>query len=138
MLPLYACDGVKEEDLPESARMSQYKIMVRDVENDPVCSQELLRSKGAAQAAQGDLTPHLRLGALDIDETSAEILHLLEDGKVRTFNAICVELFDKTADICSGLAPEWALWALVHAGHVEFTPSGMCVRFRHRKEPENG
>ncbi len=54
-------------------------------------------------------------------EWRTRIVALLEDDKPRTFNAICVELGDITADIGYATAPDKALWSLVAAGEVEHT-----------------
>jgi hypothetical protein len=57
---------------------------------------------------------------------------LLGDHVARTFNRICVELFDKTADVMFDLAPDHALWNLVRARRVEHTMHAPIL-FRRRE-----
>lgn len=59
------------------------------------------------------------------------ILGLLADGKARTFNAIGVELYDKTADVLFGFSVDDALWSLVADELLEHTLD-VPIRFRLR------
>jgi hypothetical protein len=58
---------------------------------------------------------------LSVDELKPIIRDALDDGEPRTFNRICVELWDRTADLLFGERPEEALWQLAEAGEVAFT-----------------
>jgi hypothetical protein len=49
------------------------------------------------------------------------IVGLLSDGAPRTFNAIGVELYDKTADLLFETPVDAALWCLVERGVLEHT-----------------
>lgn len=49
------------------------------------------------------------------------LLSLLASGPPRTFNALGVELLDKTSDVLFQLPPDVALWWLVEQGFVEHT-----------------
>lgn len=71
-----------------------------------------------------DRAPHLtmrRKGPAAIDEWTKAIRAKLADGTPRTFNALCVEIGDVTADVVFGEAPDIALWALVCEGELEHT-----------------
>lgn len=70
---------------------------------------------------KGQVTAWRTLMKRPVPELKAEILELLKDGKPRTFNAIGVELWDKTADILFENAPDFALWQLVDEGKLEHT-----------------
>lgn len=56
-------------------------------------------------------------------EWMLDTMKLLEDGKPRTFNRICLELSDNhyTADVAFGMAPDIGLWHLVENKMVEHT-----------------
>lgn len=73
-----------------------------------------------------------KMKKMPIEEAKAMILDLLGDGKARTFNAISVELWDKTADVLFEEVPFHALWQLVEEESIEHTMSAP-IRFR-RKE----
>lgn len=61
------------------------------------------------------------IAKLPISRVKRAILHLLKDAVPRTFNRICVELWDKTADVLFETAPDAALWELVSEGELEHT-----------------
>jgi hypothetical protein len=61
------------------------------------------------------------LKAQTVEEHEAVILAHLADGKPRSFNRICVELYDKTAVAMLDLPPDEALWSLTDKGLVEHT-----------------
>ncbi len=101
--------------------LSKYTVLIRS----PVDPERLPRG-----AHKGN--PNKRWKELTAKGTKAQwsesILELLLDGNPRTFNHICVELADITADVAFGKAPEKALWKLVDMGALlrsERTP----VRF---------
>lgn len=103
--------------------MSKYTVLIRspvDPERSP---------RGAHRADWKELT------AKGTETQWAEaILDLLLDGAPRTFNHICVELADITADVASQKTPEKALWSLVDMGALvwsERTP----IRFRINDDP---
>lgn len=62
-----------------------------------------------------------KLVKMPVETCVKQIEALLADGKPRTFNAICVELWDKTADILFDENHDHALWRLVAEGRVEHT-----------------
>lgn len=71
-----------------------------------------------------DRAPHLmmrRKSPAAIDEWTEAIRAKLSDGKPRTFNSLCVEIGDLTADVAFQEAPDIALWALVCDGELEHT-----------------
>lgn len=71
-----------------------------------------------------DKAPHLtmrRKGPAAITEWREAICAKLADGKPRTFNSLCVEIGDLTADVAFGEAPDLALWDLVCDGELEHT-----------------
>lgn len=59
----------------------------------------------------------------------------LADGEPRTFNRICVELGDVTADVAFEKAPDHALWELVAQGAVEHTMTAPILFRRTRRRP---
>lgn len=59
--------------------------------------------------------------AQSVDEHEVIILEHLSDGVERTFNRICIELYDKNAVHMLDLPPELALWALNDKALVEHT-----------------
>ena len=63
----------------------------------------------------------LKLGKKTQPQWRDRIVELLADGEARTFNRICVELGDVTADMGYLMAPDEALWALVVEGAVKHT-----------------
>lgn len=65
--------------------------------------------------------PHNTIRKWKLDDIEDAVMGLLSDGKPRTFNAIGVELWDKTADILSESPVEEAVWQLVEKQHLEFT-----------------
>lgn len=70
----------------------------------------------------GDIAPHRTLAKVPVETFMRSIANLLTDGEPRSFNRISVELTDKTADVTTDSPFEEALWRLVEAGRVEFTP----------------
>lgn len=94
-------------------------------DDDP---QRLTREQ--AKAAGRNRTKEWRaLARKPVPELAELIRELLGDGRPRTFNAICVELFDSTADVLFQKNPDHALWSLVAAGEVEHECCAP-VRFR--------
>lgn len=67
-----------------------------------------------------------------LPELAAEIRELLEDGRPRTFNAIAVTLWARTADVMFETVADHALWSLVVAGELEHTLRAPIL-FRRRK-----
>ncbi len=64
-----------------------------------------------------------------VDEWRHAIVAHLQDGVPRTFNQLCVELGDITADIAFEKGPDRALWDLVEEGILEHTLRAP-IRFR--------
>ena len=58
---------------------------------------------------------------LTVDVAARLILELLADGEHRTFNRICVELFDRPADVMFEGPADQAVWSLAAQGLLEFT-----------------
>jgi len=100
--------------VPDRSGAYDYLVLVRDSLRDP---QRRLRGSEA-----GDVAPHRALKKTRPEEWAEKIVALLEDGKPRTFNAIAVELLDKTADVVGGTPVEKGLWLLVERGVLEYTP----------------
>lgn len=67
--------------------------------------------------------------AQTVEQHKEVILAHLADGIERTFNRICVELYDKTAVAMLELPPEQAMWALTAEGLIEHTNEGP-IRWR--------
>ena len=63
---------------------------------------------------------------------SEDLVRYLTGQQPMTFNRMCVELIDKTADVCHGTPIEEALWMLVEQGHVEHTIE-LPILFRLRR-----
>lgn len=110
---------LSEEDL-QTVTLSRYQVVIRGPD-DPVCSSEQKRQKNLPNASGGDTTPHRRMRKWTVDDCRASITSLLTDGTPRTFNAICVELYDKSSSVAFGETPEDALWSLVVDGVIEQT-----------------
>lgn len=71
-----------------------------------------------------DRAPHetmRRKGPAAITEWREAIRAKLADGVPRTFNALCVEIGDITADVAYCEAPDLALWELVCDGALQHT-----------------
>ena len=60
------------------------------------------------------------LAKVGVEAWSERFRVLLADGKPRTYNALCVEAADATADVAPDNA-EAALWSMKAAGEVEHT-----------------
>lgn len=99
---------------PDLSGTARYVICIRSPK-DP-------KRKPRPKGGQADRTPHNTIGTWDIDDIADTIMDLLGDGKARTLNAIGIELWDKTADILSETKVEEALWQLVEAEFLWFTP----------------
>lgn len=139
VLPTYVAREFGMHGLPLTKReeMERFLVVVRG-DADPVCSREkrIAREDRATERAKkrmdwGD-DPNGSWRALrgaPVEFWEGAIEELLSDGRARTFNAICVELADKTADVLSDSNPEWALWHLVMGGSVAYT-RGRPVLFR--------
>ena len=59
--------------------------------------------------------------AQTIDDHKPLIAALLSDGIERTFNRICIELYDKTGTAMLRLPPELAIWTLNDEQTIEHT-----------------
>ena len=92
--------------------MDKYTICIRG-RDDPE-----RRQRGRES---GDIAPHHTIEKGDVETFEEAILLLMLDEKERTFNAISVEILDKTADITSGSKFEEAIWNLTLRGELEFT-----------------
>jgi len=93
--------------------MAQYLHIIRAAD-DPERSP---RPKGGRK----DRFPHRTLAETPIPTCEAQILGLLADGQVRTFNRIGIELLDHTADTLMNSPYDVALWILVERGALEHT-----------------
>ncbi len=62
-----------------------------------------------------------KTGKLTAEAAMAAVVELLADGQPRTFNRICVELYDRTADVLCGGPVEAAMWDLAAEHRIEFT-----------------
>ncbi|MCC6807066.1 MAG: hypothetical protein IT381_06560 [Deltaproteobacteria bacterium] len=105
--------------LPDRTGASAYVVLIR-APDDP---QRAPRERGS------DKAPHLTLRKQSLATWRDRIAALLDDGKERTFNAICVELCGLTADICFDEKPEHALWSLVGASRVAYSVTAP-IKFR--------
>lgn len=65
-------------------------------------------------------------------EWSRRIVALLDDGRPRTFNAICLELVARTADVMFEQTLDRGLWLAVGRGDVEHTMDAPIL-FRRRR-----
>ena len=92
------------------------------------------RSLGGTTRGDAKVASLAQLRKRGVAELGAEILQLLDDGRVRTFNRIAVELWDKTADLVFHEAPDHALWALVSSGDIEHTISAPILFRRKRRD----
>lgn len=124
-LPRYVhqrfANGIYSPKTPQEA-IEPLIIMTRDA-GDPTSTAEK-KTSAEEKRACGDYTQqHLWVGKKPVEEWRASIVEKLSDGEPRTFNRLMVELIDKTADICSGSTPEWAIWELVRDGVIEHTTS---------------
>lgn len=79
-----------------------------------------------------DSAPHTTANRSSVQDHGAEILAHLADDVPRTFNRICVEVWDKTADIFYGTKVDAALWALVATGQIEHT-NRVPILFRRKR-----
>lgn len=109
-------------------KTASYAIVVRGP-NDPE------RKPKPKDHALRDKAPHLMLRKKMKTPEGAKMLGdamlaLLQDGKERTFNAICVEVLDLESSICFREEPENVIWKLAVDGLIEFTRFGEPIRFR--------
>ena len=98
------------------------------------------REKAASISKNGPVTQPTgwrAIARLPLRECARAIVGLLEDGRPRTFNSICVELWDKTADILFEENPDRALWLLVECGDLEHTYESPIL-FRLTEEKSDG
>ena len=104
---------------------SQYLHVIR-ADNDPKRSK---RPKGG----YSDKTPHHTFNKMDVRDLELAIFEHLSDGVPRTFNRICVELWDKNANTLLLTKADKALWGLVEGAVLEHTIE-VPVLFRVRKQ----
>lgn len=97
--------------LPDRSGMSAYVVLIRSPD-DP---------KRAPRQKGSDKAPHLTLRKQPVTKWRDAIAALLDDGRARTFNAICLELSGLTADICFDEVPEHALWSLVSDSRLTYS-----------------
>ena len=101
-------------DLAGTAR---YMILARSP-NDP--ERRSREDRHAAMGVAAAATEWKSLAKVSIEAWAERFMALLADGREATFNALCVELADVTADVAPDAA-EFALWRLKAAGKVEHT-----------------
>lgn len=73
------------------------------------------------RARRGQETRWRDLGRIAPEEWADRICALLADGRLRTFNAIAVELADVTANVVAGKSMDRGLWMAVEDGRLEYT-----------------
>jgi hypothetical protein len=112
--------------IPDRSGLSQFTEIIRD-------------SKDPARTPRGQRPTDTMRWRRELkghpSKWGQKLLEHLKDGTPRTLNRIGVELVDFGADTVLGTALNEALWALVEAGALEFTP-GAPVFFRYRGPPE--
>ena len=126
---LFAADEVRRvAKLPTAERqwtrepvdlsgLAGYTILVR-APGDPE-----RRSREARHAAMGVAASAVEwksLAKVSVEAWAERFRALLADGRTRTYNALCVEAADATADVAPDNA-EAALWLLKERGEVEHT-----------------
>ncbi len=92
------------------------------------------RSAGPREGGprRSDPAPHSTANKTSVQDHGADILAHLGDDVPRTFNRICVELWDKTSSIFYGTKVDAALWGLVATGRVEHT-NAAPILFRRKR-----
>lgn len=119
------------QGLPNRQGLAQYTHLIRS----PLDPERSTREERRERYGDGASTEWKRLTAkATVDAWMAAIVELLLDGAPRTFNAICVELADITADVAAGKSPDEALWSLVAWRAVQWT-NRAPVRFRINPQP---
>jgi hypothetical protein len=101
----------------DTSGLAAYAILVRAPGDPERRSREERHAAMGVAAAVGEWK---QLAKVPQDTWVDWFRWLLADGTPRTFNAMCVELADATADVAPDNA-EAALWALKAAGVVEHT-----------------
>jgi len=89
--------------------------------------------KPRPKGGQKDRTPHHTFNKMSDEDLQTAIVEHLRDDIPRTFNRICVELWDKNASILFKTKADQALWDLVEEGILEHTFE-VPVLFRLREE----
>jgi hypothetical protein len=96
----------------DRSELAGYLHLVR-APDDP----ERVRPKGG----HADRAPHRTLAKLPYAECERRLLAGLADGTPRTFNRLCMEVFNLTADVVFTTQVNDALWRLVGRGEIEHT-----------------
>lgn len=120
-----------ETGLPERSGIAAYVHLIRGPHDGQRESREARQERlGVEGAARQWVT----LTRGDVQAWKVAIERLLGDGEPRTFNRIVLELTDgsMTADTAFGKDPDSALWALVEAGVIWWTPEAP-IHFLHRE-----
>lgn len=128
-LPTYV--ALPREQLTDEDRLQRFTTMIRGPK-DPICTAERKRNNNEPLAALGALS-WKEISKVSVVDWKKAIWRVIGDGEPRTFNQICIEVCDRTADICSGHTIEWALWDFVLAKVVEHT-SWAPILFRKSDE----
>lgn len=115
--------------LPDRSGAHAYTVLIRG-SDDP---ERAPRPKGRGRVATQDVTPHLTIAKTTATVWASRIAAHMNDGILRTFNRIAVELTGKTADVVFKTTFEDGLWLLVERGLLEYTPEAP-VLFRKRKK----
>lgn len=106
--------------------MARYIILIRSA-YDP-------DRRPRPAGGQEDRAPHRTLAKTRPEDWKPRILELLAREGPLTFNAACVLLVDKTADIAAETPLEAAFWELVAEGELEISMEAP-VLFRRVLEP---
>ncbi len=126
---LFPADEVRRvAKLPTTARewtrepvdlsgLAGYTIMVR-APGDP--ERRTREARHAAMGVAASAVEWKSLAKVSVSAWAGRFRALLADGRPRTYNALCVEAADATADVAPDNA-EAALWAMKSAGEVEHT-----------------
>jgi hypothetical protein len=101
----------------DTSGLAAYAILVR-APGDPERRSREERNEAMGREAAG--TEWKQLAKVKVDKWAGRFRALLSDGRPRTYNALCVEAADATADVAPDNA-EAALWLLKDRGLVEHT-----------------
>ena len=101
----------------DTTGLAGFTILVR-APGDP--ERRSREERHAAMGREASGSEWKSLAKVSVEAWAERFRALLADGKPRTYNALCVEAADATADVAPDNA-EAALWAMKAAGEVEHT-----------------